>query len=90
MQLVQPLKFFSVIETPSIGSVDTLGANWGYVAIFSNTEKSRRLYSHYGSCMPIALFSEGVYTPLVMVILPSANIIVLCCIIPSHTLATYM
>ena len=27
-------------------------ANWGYVAIFSNAEKFRCLYSHYGSCMP--------------------------------------
>ena len=27
-------------------------ANLGYVAIFSNVEKFRRLYSHYGSCMP--------------------------------------
>ena len=27
-------------------------ANLGYVAIFSNAEKFRCLYSHYGSCMP--------------------------------------
>ena len=27
-------------------------ANWGCVAIFSNTEKFRCLYSYYGSCMP--------------------------------------
>ena len=27
-------------------------ANCCYVAIFSNAEKFRCLYSHYGSCMP--------------------------------------
>ena len=53
MQLVQPSKFFSVtiFRTRSIGSIGTR-ANWGYVAIFSNAEKFRRLYSHYGRCMP--------------------------------------
>ena len=47
MQLVQPSKFFSVtiFRTRS-------RANWGYVAIFSNTENFRCLYSDYGSCMP--------------------------------------
>ena len=48
---MQRSKFFSVtiFRTHSIGSAR---ANLGYVAIFSNTEKFRCLYSHYGSCMP--------------------------------------
>ena len=45
MQLLQPSKFFSV-RTHSIGMHAC-----GYVAIFSNTEKFRCLYSHYGSRM---------------------------------------
>ena len=51
MQLVQPSKFFSVtiLRTHSISNI---GANWGYVAIFSNAEKFGYLYSYYGSCMP--------------------------------------
>ena len=47
MQLVQPSKFFSVtiFRTCSIGSIGTCAhVNWGYVAIFSNTEKFRCLY----------------------------------------------
>ena len=45
MQLVQPSKFFSltiIFRTHSIGSI----------AISSNAEKFRCLYSYYGSCMP--------------------------------------
>ena len=53
MQLVQPSKFFSVtiFRTRSTGSIG-MRANLGYVVIFSNAEKFRCLYSHYGSCMP--------------------------------------
>ena len=42
-------------------------ANLGYVAILSNAEKFRCLYSYYGSCMLHALFSKGVYTPLALI-----------------------
>ena len=54
MQLVQPSKFFSVtiFRTRFYRQHWHARANLGYVAIFSNAEKFRRLYSHYGSCMP--------------------------------------
>ena len=50
MQLVQPSKFFSVtiFRTRSTGSIG-MRARTCYVAIFSNAEKFRCLYSH---CMP--------------------------------------
>ena len=57
MQLVQPSKFFSVtmFKTRSMAVLACARANLGYVAIFSNAEKFRCLYSHYESCMPSSL-----------------------------------
>ena len=51
---MQPSKFFSVtiFRTHSIGGMACARANLGCVAIFSNAEKFRCFYSHYGSCMP--------------------------------------
>ena len=52
---MQLSKFFSVtiFRTHSIGSIGMHArANLGYVAIFSNAEKFRCLYSYYGSCTP--------------------------------------
>ena len=54
MQLVQPSKFFSVtiFRTHYVAVLACARANLGYIAIFSNAEKLRRLCSYYGSCMP--------------------------------------
>ena len=67
MQLVQPSKFFSVtiFRTHSIGSLACARANLGCVAIFSNAAKFRCLCSYYNYGELHALFSEGVYKPLV-------------------------
>ena len=65
MQLVQPSKFFSVtiFRTHSIGSIGMrTRANWGYVAILVPLKISMSVQLLWELH---ALFSEGVYTPLV-------------------------
>ena len=60
IQLVQPSKFFSV----TIFRTRSIGMHACELAIFSNAEKFRCLYSFY-ACELHALFSEGVYKPLI-------------------------
>ena len=48
---MQPSKFFSVTIFRTRFFRQSRVRTWA-VAIFSNAEKFRCLYSHYGSCMP--------------------------------------
>ena len=98
MQLVQPSKFFcvTIFRTRSIGSWHPrMHANLGYVAIFSNTENFRCLYSHYGSCMPsspkehkplLVLYSiiSGLIFPLISL---RMEIVVILCVFHMQVLA---
>ena len=52
MQLCNHRNFSVLLFLEHMPVLACARANLGYVAIFSNAEKFRCFYSHYGSCMP--------------------------------------